>query len=61
MLYAIMNFLGPSDKNQEWNQTKQFDAFLRSKGEKRNHLRDIKSSRFGLYPETAVLVSYHFK
>ena len=60
MVYALMNLLGPSKGNQEWSQTSNFAAFLKSRGEKKNHLQDAKSSRFGKYPEFMLLVCYHF-
>lgn len=61
MVYALMHMLGPSKLNQEWSQTKNFEMFLTTVNEKRNHLQDAKCSRFGKYPEFLVLVCYHFK
>ena len=61
MCYALMNLFGPSKQNQEWSMTKKFSSYLISVGEKRNHLQDAKSSRFGKYPEFMVLITYHFK
>ena len=62
MVYALMNLLGPSSKNQEWSLTEKFGAYLkRVVGEERNHLQDAHSSRFGKDPEFMVLIAYHYK
>jgi len=61
MIYALMHMLGPSKQNQEWSQTTNFAMFLDRNNEKRNHLQDAKSSRFGKNPEFLTLVCYHFR